>query len=115
MNYIERLYTQPINIATSGDNLLIAAPGVGHYIAIDFLQVFVPVAVGVTMEHGPTGGPYTAFNGKYSFQSGQNVTLENSFCNVAGVLNCADNEGFLINLDASQQCSGILRYRIIGE
>jgi hypothetical protein len=113
--YAEKLYTAKIDIATSGNNVIIVAPGVGHHLAIDFLQVFTPVAVGVTFEYGPTGGPYVAFNGKYSFASGQNITSENSYCNPDGVLIFKDNQVFVINLDASQQCSGIVNYRIIGE
>ncbi len=109
-NYQEKLYTAVIDIATSGDNSIISAPGAAHYIAIDFLQVFTPNAVGVTFKHGST-----AFNGKYAFASGQNITMENSFENRDGVLTCGMNESFSINLDASQQCSGFIRYRIIGE
>lgn len=109
MNYQENLQHVSIDTLVSGDNTIIAAPGDGHYLAIDFLQVFVPAAVGVTFKHGTT-----AFNGKYSFQSGQNVTIENSMKNEHGVLTCGNNEAFVLNLDAALQCSGFMRYRIVG-
>ena len=109
MNYKEDLQHLSIDTTTAGDSTLIAAPGDGHYLAIDFLQVFVPAAVGVTFKHGST-----AFNGKYAFTAGQNITIENSFESERGVLTCGNNEAFKLNLDASAQCSGFIRYRIVG-
>ncbi len=108
--YAERLLSAGVDIATSGDNIIIAAPDANHYIAIDFLQVFVPAAVGVTFKHGSTN-----FGGKFSLSTGQSITDENSMCNVGGVLTCGMGEAFTINLDAAQQCSGFIRYRIVGE
>lgn len=110
MNYLENLRTQTIDIATAGDNTLITAPTTdGNYIAIDFIQIFVPAALAVTMKNGTT-----AINGVYTFQAGQNVTIENAMKNEHGVITCSPNTAFVINLGAALQCSGFIRYRVVG-
>ena len=38
MNYQSNLRKADINIATNGDNTIIAAPATGNYLAIDFIR-----------------------------------------------------------------------------
>jgi|SRR3990167_10789118 len=109
MAYLEKLNKADINISTSGDNIIIAAPGEGHYLAIDFLTLLPTTAVTVQFVTGSTnyGGPFP-LDGK------QAMTLENATGHEYGCITCGDNEAFKINLSGNVQVGGFLRYRIVG-
>jgi len=110
MNYIHDLLKADINISTSGDNVIIAAPATaGAYIAIDFIQFIATLAVNVQMKSGTTN-----YGGPLPLAAGQAVTDENAMHNEHGVITCGSNEAFTINLSGNVQVGGFIRYRIIG-
>ena len=110
MNYIETLEKADINISTSGDNTIIAAPGAGKYLAIDFIQYMPTAACAIQLKDGATnwGGPLP-LDGK------QAVTIENSFKNEHGVITLSDNSAFVMSLGSAVQVGGFVRYRIINK
>jgi hypothetical protein len=112
-NWQETLRTAPINVAASGDNVLIAAPTtVGDYIAIDFIQIIPTTAVTLQFYSGAsTTSPLT---GPYPLSAQQVVTDENVFQNQHGILECAANQAFVMNLGGAVQCGGFIKYRIVG-
>jgi hypothetical protein len=113
-NWQETLRTAPINIAASGDNILIAAPTGGGYIAIDFIQIMPTTAVSVTFYSGPQASG-TALTGPYPLGALQVVTDENVVQNQHGVMECKVNQAFNIYLGGAVQCGGFVRYRICGQ
>lgn len=110
MQYIETLEKADISISTSGDNTIIAAPGAGKYLAIDFISLLPTTAVGVQMKDGTT-----AYGGALPLDAKQALTWENAMHNEHGILTMSDNSAFVINLDAAVQVGGIVRYRIINK
>lgn len=103
----ENLLKVDINIATSGNNTLIAAQGVGTYIAIDFISFFPTTAVTVQFKSGSTN-----YGGPLPMDAKQTITWENSSRHQKGVITCGDNEAFVMNLGGAIQCGGLVRYRI---
>ena len=98
-----------ISHSTSGDNEIIAAPTAG-YIVIDHINLVNTSAVGVRFKSGSTN-----LSGVYPLAEKQPITLENASHHEDGVITCARNEAFNINLDAAVLISGFVRYRIIGD
>ena len=110
MNYIETYRNAVVSFSATGDNTVIAAPGAGKYIAVDFLQ-FVPSAdVTITYKNGAS-----ALSGAMPFKANQAVTIENANHNEHGVITCDDNQAFVINSTGSSTITGFCRYRIINE
>ncbi len=110
MNYIENLRKADISISTAGDNILIAAPTTsGNYLAIDFISFFPTSAVTVQLKSGSTN-----YGGPLPLDAKQTITWENAMKNEHGVITCAPNEAFVMNLDSAIQVGGIIRYREIG-
>lgn len=107
--FLEKLNKVDVNIATSGDNTLIAAPGDGYYLAIDFISILPTTAVAVQFKTGTT-----AYGGPLPLAALQALTWENSTQNQDGVITCGNNEAFKINLGGNVQVGGLIRYRIIG-
>lgn len=105
---LERRYTLPLSIATSGSQEVIAAPGAGKRIAIDHINLIVTTAVNVTFYSGST-----ALSGTYPFDTKQAMVLENTTTDPEGVIACNDNEAFNITLGSAVQVSGFIRYRIL--
>jgi hypothetical protein len=109
-NYIENLRKADINISTSGDNTIIAAPsGTGNYLAIDFISLLPTTAVSVQFKSGTT-----AYGGPLPLSTQQALTWENAMKNEHGVLTMAPNQAFVINLGGNVQVGGIVRYREVG-
>ena len=106
--YSENLRKADINIATSGDNTIIAAPSSG-YIAIDFITLLPTSAVSVQMKDGTT-----AYGGPLPLDQKQPFTFENTLHNVNGVITCLPGNAFVINLGAAIQVGGFMRYRVVG-
>ena len=106
---LEKLNKANVDIATSGNNTIIAAPGAGHYLAIDFIALLPTTAVAVQFKTGST-----SYGGAFPLDTKQALTLENSSQNQDGVITCGDNEAFVINLGGNVQTGGFIRYRIIG-
>lgn len=110
MNYIETLEKADITVSASGDNTIIAAPGAGKYLAIDFLSFIPSGNVTIQLKDGAT-----AYGGPLPVVSGQPLTWENAMHNEHGVLTMSDNSAFVINLNSAVQIGGIIRYRIINK
>ena len=106
----EVLYKADVNISTSGDTTIIAAPGTGHYLAIDFVQIIPTTAVTVQYKDGTTN-----YGGAFPLAAQQAQTIENASRNVRGMITCSDNSAFVINLSGNVQVGGIVRYRIVGQ
>lgn len=112
-NWQETLLTATINVSTAGDNVLIAAPPVGSYLAIDFLQLIPTSAVTIQFYSNPS--PTTPLTGPYPLSQQQVVTDENVFQNQSGIFTCLPHQSFVMNLGGAVQCGGFIRYRIVGD
>ena len=106
---LENLLTAKIDISSSGDNTIISAPDAGKYLAIDHINFIPETAVSLTFKSGST-----AISGTYSLDTKQAIALDNAMQAQKGVITCADNSTFVINLGAAVQVSGFVRYRIVG-
>ena len=105
----EKRYSIAINTSTDGNNELITAPGAGKFLAIDFLAVH------------PNGGSQTLIAKSGSTEKfrlilddNQPYTFENAIHDPEGIITCADNEAFNLNLLSATQVTGYLKYRIVG-
>jgi len=105
--YENHLRKEDINIATSGDNTIIAAPSAG-YIVIDHINFITTSAVIIQMKQGTTN-----YGGAYPFDAKQTFTIENAMMNPQGVITLLPGEAFVMNLASSVQVSGFVRYRVI--
>lgn len=111
MNYFQETEEKAdINISSSGDNTIIAAPGDGKYLAIDFIAMMPTTAVSVQLKSGST-----SYGGPYPLDAKQSFTIENAVHYQGGIIKCANNEAFVINLDSAVQLGGYCRYRIINK
>lgn len=109
-NAAENLRKANISISASGDNTIIAAPTTtGNYLAIDFISFFPTTAVTVQMKSGSTN-----YGGALPLDAKQTITWENTFQNVKGVITCAPNEAFIINLGGAIAVGGLVRFREVG-
>jgi hypothetical protein len=109
MEFSENLKKADINIASSGDNTIIAAPANG-YIVIDHINFIPTTAVSVQLKDGAT-----AYGGSYPLDAKQAFVLENAMRSEKGVVTLTPKTAFVINLSGATQVSGFIRYRIIGE
>ena len=98
-----------VDTSTSGDNELIAAPGAGQFLAIDFISL------------NPNGGGQTLIlksgsttRGSFVLDDNQPLTFENAIHDPEGIITCADNAAFNLNLSAATQVTGYIKYRIVG-
>lgn len=110
MNYIETLEKADVNIATVGDNTVIAAPGDGKYIMIDFIMLVFSGNTSLQMKDGATnyGGPLPMY-------AGGAMAVENAFLNEHGVITLSNNSAFVLNLSTAVQVGGFIRYRIFNK
>lgn len=109
MIFSDKTYNAVLSISTSGDNTLIAAPGNGRYIAIDFILMFPTTAVGVLLKSGST-----SLSATLPLDAKQAIVVDNAATLQDGIITCANNEAFVINLDSAVQLGGWIKYRIIG-
>lgn len=109
-NFDEKEAKADINISTAGDNTIIAAPGDGKYLAIDFVSFIPTLAVSVQFKTGSTN-----YGGPLPLAAQQALTWENSEGSQDGRITCGNNEAFVINLGGAVQVGGVCRYRIIGQ
>jgi hypothetical protein len=110
MNYQQVLRKADVNIATSGDNTIITAPTTdGNYLAIDFISLLPTTAVAVQFKSGTV-----AYGGPLPLDTKQALTWENAMKNEHGVITCAPNKAFVINLGGNVQVGGLIRFREIG-
>lgn len=97
-----------INISSSGDNTIIAAPSEG-YIAIDHINFLPTDTVEVQFKDGATN-----YGGPYPLDAKQAFVLENAMASEKGVITASAGEAFIMNLDAAVQVGGFIRYRVVG-
>lgn len=110
MNYLETLEKADISINTAGDNTVIAAPGDGKYLMIDFIALIPTTAVGVQFKDGSTN-----YGGALPLDAKQALVFENAMKNEHGVITLGNNSAFVINLDSGVQVGGFIRYRIFNK
>ncbi len=104
----DHLLKADINLNTSGDNTVIAAPGVGRQICIDHLNLKLDTnANTIQLKDGST-----AYGGAYPLVASEGMIIENTIKNQNGIITLSANSAFKINLSASHQVSGFVRYRI---
>ena len=106
---LEDLLKANIDISASGDNQIIAAPGAGKYLAIDHINLIPTSAVTLKFRSGTTD-----VSGPYPFDAKQTIALDNAMQGQKGVITCADNQAFNINLGSAVQVGGFCAYRIVG-
>ena len=106
---LEDLQTAIINISSSGDNTIIAAPGAGKYLAIDHINLIPTSAVTLTFKKDTT-----AISGPYPLDAKQTMAIDNAMQAQKGVITCTDNTLFNINLGSTVQVGGFVRFRIVG-
>ena len=110
MNYQQVLRKADINISTSGDNIIIAAPATaGNYLAIDFISLLPTTSVTIQFKSGANN-----YGGPLPLSTQQALTWENAMKNEHGVITCNPNEAFTINLTGNVQVGGLIRYREVG-
>lgn len=105
---LEKSYKADINIATTGSNTIVAAPGAGKYLAIDHINLVPAGGVNVQIKDGTTN-----YGGLYTLTTSQGFVLENIYQNQDGIITCSDNSAFVLNLSGNVQVSGFVRYRIV--
>lgn len=110
-HFMETERTAVINISTSGDNTIIAAPGAGKRIYIDHLNLLSAGTSTVTLKNGAA----TALSGAYAMTTGAGLALDNAPVLEHGILECSDNIAFIINLGSAVSMQGFVRYRIENE
>lgn len=108
--YTGNLRKADIHHNTSGDNAIIAAPGVGKHIVIDFITLIPTAAVTVQMKDGDTN-----YGGAFPLDAKQPFTFENTLHQDCGIITLGDNKAFNINLNGAVYVDGFVRYRVIGE
>lgn len=109
-HFIETFEKADINISAAGDNTVIAAPGDGRYLAIDFIQFITTSATIVQYKDGAT-----AYGGPLPLPAYGSVTAENTMQNEHGIITLSNNSAFVINLTAGSVTGGFIRYRIINK
>lgn len=104
---LEKRIQLGINTSTSGDNEIIAAPGTGKTILIDLLML------------NPNGGGQTLIIKSGSTEKfrmvlddNQPITIDNADMDEDGAISMATNAAFNLNLSASTQVTGYVKYRI---
>lgn len=105
--YTGNLGKANINISSSGDNEIIAAPTTG-YIVIDFITLLPTTAVAVQLKDGTT-----AYGGPFPLDAKQPFTFENAIQSDQGIITLLPGNAFVINLDGAVQVGGFVRYRVI--
>lgn len=107
---VEDLLTVAVDTSTSGDNTIIADPGDGKFIAIDFLTL------------NPNGGGQTLLfkncvpsgsNLTFTLDDNQPLTFENTTHHMRGILTVNASTAFVLNLGSATQVTGFIRYRIV--
>lgn len=114
MNYIETLENIAVTASSTGDNIVIAAPGAGKYLAIDFIAIVPSADVTITLYDG-THAAGAALSGAMPFKANQPIIAENAIKNEHGVITCSDNSSFNLYSSGSSTITGWIRYRIINK
>ncbi len=99
-----------INFSTSGDNTVIAAPGVGKRIRIDHINFIPAAATNIQLKDGVTN-----YGGVYTLLASTVVFIENTSQDQHGVIELSDNAAFVMNSTVATQMGGFVKYRIMNE
>lgn len=113
-DYHETLENGVVSFTGTGDNTVIAAPGAGKYLAIDFLAMVPSADVTLTLYSGPQASGVQK-SGAMPFKANQPIIIENAIKNEHGVITCEDNQAFNIYSTGSSTITGFIRYRIINK
>lgn len=98
-----------INVSTSGDQTIIAAPTKGH-IEIDHLEI-MPTG-GVNTVRIQLDGTSGIVGYEYAFDDNQAYVYDRTTNNPLAV---AEAQPFVLNLSASTKVTGMVQYRVVGE
>ncbi len=96
-----------VDTSTVGDNTLIAAPGSGKYLAIDYVVLIVS---GGAQEINLLSGSTNLLPA--DLDDNQTLLIDNTIHDPEGVFKCADNEAFILNLGAATRVTGYIKYRV---
>lgn len=107
MIYQEDIKTAVISKNGATDHELIAAPGTGKYLVIDFIAVVPAGGCNLTFKSATT-----ALTGLFTLTTSQGFVLENSIHNPDGILKCASNEAFNVTASQAVLVGGFIKYRI---
>jgi hypothetical protein len=97
-----------VSTSTAGANTLIAAPGDGKFLAIDFIAL------------NPDGGAQTVTittgtaTVAFALNDNQPLTIENAIHDPEGIFTCSNNTAFTLTLGAATSVTGYVKYRICG-
>lgn len=94
--------------ATQTIEAIIAAPGAGKRIAIDYLILNPSGGANVVTLTGSIAVPF-------GLNDNQELKLENSPHLPLGIFPCNDNQAFSLTLGSTTQVEGYILYRIIGQ
>jgi hypothetical protein len=102
----ERRYQVAISKSTQAIAEIVAAPGAGKRLAIDFITL------------NPSGGANNvtftcSIVPVFALNDNQPLTFENAIHDPEGVLHCDSNQAFSLTLSAATLVEGFLTYRII--
>lgn len=106
--WTDRLLKADINISTATTTEVIAAPGAGKFLAIDFIAAQTDAANDVTIKDGST-----TYGGAYNLTAGGGLTFENTIKNKDGIITLTANTALNITTSAATQLSGFVRYRVV--
>lgn len=96
-----------INKDTTANVAIIAAPGAGKRIAIDYLILNPSGGANIITLTGSVAVPF-------SRNDNQELELSNDIHNPTGIFLLNDNQAFSLSLSAATQVEGYVLYRIIG-
>lgn len=107
MEFSDKQQTATIDVSSSGNNTLIAAPSAGR-IAVDHIQLIPEAAVEMILKSGSTN-----LEGPENFDPQQAKTIENVTKSYEGIYKCGFGDAFVLNLSDAVQVSGYIVYRVI--
>lgn len=107
MAWSEFLLKADINFSASGDTEIIAAPGAGKQIVIDYINFKLgSTASNIQLKDGTTN-----YGGPYNMAAYEGAEFSNNYQNQRGIITLSSNTAFKMNSTVSTQVSGFVRYR----
>lgn len=108
MEWSDKLYKADISFNSVADQEIIAAPGAGKRIVIDFIALIPTSATTLQLKDGATN-----YGGAFPLGATQSFTVENAIKNYDGIITLSPNSAFVVNTSVASQTSGFVRYRVI--
>lgn len=109
MLFNEQLIIAPIDFSASGDNTVVADPGDGRYIAVDFISFFPTTATTIQLKAGSRN-----LSGPLPLDAKQTITWENAMSNEHGLMKTLQGESLILNNSGAIQVGGMVCYRLVG-